>query len=117
MSQDWLAALAEHVQIMDSQPVPASAHPYQLRRVQAKSSPARLRRRQIRRHGISAEQAQIQIPEQCIERLKLPFVAVASKSTGHRFNLYLQLAPSTDGVIPGSFNAYGLSASATTPWF
>ncbi|MFZ2989299.1 type I-F CRISPR-associated endoribonuclease Cas6/Csy4 [Ideonella sp.] len=117
MANDWLAALRDHVSLTDLQPVPADAKPYRLRRVQAKSSPERLRRRQMRRHGLSAEAARARIPDQCAERLSLPFVTVPSSSTGQQFHLFLQWTPSTEGEQPGHFNAYGLSSQATTPQF
>lgn len=117
LAVDWLAALRDHVHIADGQSVPANAKACQLRRVQAKSSPERLRRRQMRRHGLSPEQARAQVPDHCAERLPLPFVTVASSSTEQQFRLFLQLVPAPEGPLPGSFNAYGLSAQATIPWF
>lgn len=117
VSSDWLGALRDHVRTTSDQVVPADAPAYWLRRIQAKSSPERLRRRQMRRHGLSEEQALAQIPDHCAERLTLPFVTVSSGSTGHKFRLFLQLVRSPDGALPGYFNAYGLSAEATTPWF
>jgi CRISPR-associated endonuclease Csy4 len=117
MIEDWLGALRDHVRITPAQAVPADAPAYWLRRVQAKSSPERLRRRQMRRHGLSADEARARIPDHRSKRLPLPFVTVASGSTGQRFHLFLQLLPAPRGAVPGNFNSYGLSTEATTPWF
>lgn len=50
----WLGGLRGQVEVGPALPVPASAEPRTLRRVQAKSSPERLLRRQLKRHGPAA---------------------------------------------------------------
>lgn len=117
MAHDWLGALRDHVLLADALAVPEDAKAYRLLRVQAKSSPERLRRRRMRRHGLSEEQAREQIPDDCAERLSLPFVTLSSSSTGRQFPLFLKLAASPGGVMRGRFNSYGLSAEATIPLF
>jgi CRISPR-associated endonuclease Csy4 len=41
---------------------------------------------------------------------------VGSQSTGHRFRLFAEHKPAPFPVV-GTFNAYGLSSTATVPWF
>ncbi|MDT4877769.1 CRISPR-associated endonuclease Cas6/Csy4 [compost metagenome] len=117
MEHDWLTGMRDHTEVTPVAAVPAEAVPRSLRRVQAKSSPERLRRRQMRRHGLTEEQAQDRVPDSAVELLKLPYVMLTSASTGQTFRLYLRLSPAFGNAQPGTFNAYGLSASATTPWF
>lgn len=117
MVRPWLQGMRDHVRIDPMAVVPANATLRCLQRVQAKSSPERLRRRQMRRHGLTAEQAAERIPESARETLDLPFVVLTSASTGQTFHLFLRLGPPLSGPLPGTFNAYGLSATATTPWF
>lgn len=117
MALNWLMGMRDHVDIRVIREVPAHVEHRILRRVQAKSSPERLRRRQMRRHGLDEAQALAHVPDAVAETLNLPFVQLASASTGQTFRIYLRLGdPQTLG-IPGEFNAYGLSGSATTPWF
>jgi CRISPR-associated endonuclease Csy4 len=116
-SLEWLHGMRDHVDVKPPAIVPKHAQVRALRRVQAKSSPERLRRRQMRRHGLSAEEARQRIPDSAIEKLRLPFVQLASSSTGQRFCLFLKLDEPASGPIEGEFNAYGLSATATIPWF
>ena len=114
---DWLSGMRDHVAVSAPAPVPADAAHRAMRRVQAKSSPERLRRRLIKRHGLDAQQANERIPDSAAEMLHLPFVQLRSNSTGQTFRLFLRLGKAQATPLQGKFNAYGLSPSATTPWF
>lgn len=117
MALPWLTGMADHVQLGEVVPVPASAAHRRLTRVQAKSNPERLRRRQMRRHGLTEAQALERIPDEAAESLSLPFISVRSASTGQAFLLFMRLSPPSSESVPGEFNAYGLSTTATIPWF
>lgn len=118
MAAPWLSGMTDHVRIDPGiTPVPAEAEHRHLIRVQAKSSPERLRRRQMKRHGLTAEQARERIPDAAAETLRLPFLPVRSASTGQSFLLFLRLGPPQSLPDSGDFNAYGLSTRATIPWF
>lgn len=117
MALPWLSGMADHVQVSAKAAVPTSAPHRMLTRTQAKSSPERLRRRQMKRHGLTAEQALERIPDSAAENLKLPFLTVHSASTGQSFLLFLRLAPPCPNPVIGKFNAYGLSTTASIPWF
>ena len=117
MQQDWLKGMRDHTAVCPAAIVPADAVHRALRRVQAKSSPERLRRRQVRRHALTADQARERVPDSAVERLRLPFLQLSSASTGQLFRLYLSLSSPEIANSAGSFNAYGLSGSATIPWF
>lgn len=117
MEHGWLTGMRDHTKVTPVVAVPTDAEQRSLRRVQAKSSPERLRRRQMRRHGLTEEQARERVPDSAVELLNLPFVRLASASTGQTFPLYLQLGPAMPVAQAGTFNSYGLSALATIPWF
>lgn len=117
MGNDWLSGLRDYTTVSGSSPVPAETQHRTMRRIQAKSNPERLMRRQMRRHGLSEEQARKQYEGMTPESLRLPFVTLASASTGQAFRLFLQLDEPVAQGQAGEFNAYGLSASATLPWF
>lgn len=117
LTTDWLRGMADHAALSAVLPVPASAAHRRLRRVQAKGGAERLRRRQMRRHGLTQAQAMDAVPDMVAERLHLPFINMASASTGQRFKLFLDLGPAQPDPLEGGFNAYGLSSVATTPWF
>lgn len=117
MAADWLRGMRDHVSCTAIIPVPATARHRVVRRVQAKSSPERERRRLMARKGISAEAAVKAIPDNAAETLQLPYILIASQSTQQQFRLFVEHLPLQNVPVPGPFNAYGLSTVATVPWF
>lgn len=116
MAGAWLKGMADHCAVGPIQPVPPAVQHRVFRRVQADSSPERLRRRRIAR-GASPEQAQAAIPDHAGKRLELPSILLNSQSTGQRFLLFIERGPLQAQPTPGVFSAYGLSPSATVPHF
>jgi CRISPR-associated endonuclease Csy4 len=117
MALPWLSGMADHVQVSAVAAVPSGAGHRKLTRAQAKSNPERLRRRQMRRQGLTAEQARERVPDSAAESLNLPFLPLRSASTGQAFLMFLRLGSLCPVPVAGSFNAYGLSSTATIPWF
>lgn len=116
MDLDWLKGLRDHVDAGRIDLVPEGAGHLVVRRVQAKSNPERLRRRQMKRKGWTDDQARTAVPDSVAEFLKLPYLTVGSFSTGQRFRLFVKQR-AADQPMAGSFNAYGFSASASLPNF
>ena len=117
MQIEWLTGVRDHVTAGTAKAVPSGVRHRNVRRVQAKSSPERLRRRLMRRHDIDVREASQRIPDDAVELLRLPFIQLASTSTGQRFRLFIAHQPVQPTVVAGAFNAYGLSQQATVPWF
>lgn len=117
LTTDWLTGMRDHVACSVVLAIPAQVSHRVVGRVQAKSSPERLRRRQMRRHGLTEEQAQKQIPDSAAETLDLPFLTLRSQSTGQTFRLFIRMGPEQTTAVPGEFGAYGLSPQTTVPWF
>ena len=117
MAGAWLYGMRDHLQISDVRALPVQLKHRKWQRIQCKSSPERLRRRQMKRHGLSEAQAREKIPDTAAETLKAPFLQIGSSSTGQRFRLFLKVGPLQAQPETGSFNAYGLSQTATVPWF
>jgi CRISPR-associated endonuclease Csy4 len=113
----WLNGMRDHLMIGSITVVPVTEQSVQVRRVQAKSSPERLRRRLMRRHGLSTEAAVLRQPERMGARLTLPWLEVRSTSTSQRFRLFIEQTVCSEPPTPGTFNPYGLSSTATLPWF
>jgi len=117
MRINWTSGMKDYVTQSPVTPVPADATFRSLYRVQAKSNPERLRRRLMKRHGMDAEMAAVQIPDSAVEMLKLPYLQIKSLSSGEPFRLFVQIGPVEQEAQSGVFNAYGLSREATVPWF
>ena len=114
---NWLAGVRDHVQATAVLAVPSNAKFRIVSRVQAKNNPERLRRRQMRRHGLSADEALSRVPDTSIERLHLPYVQLQSQSTTQSFRLFIRHGALLETATLGTFGTYGLSSTATIPWF
>lgn len=117
LESDWLAGIRDHVALAQPARIPEAAKHCAVRRVQAKSSPERLRRRLMRRHNLDAQEAQQRIPDDLARLVRLPFVQLRSTSTGQTYRLFIEHGPAQSNPTPGDFNTYGLSRVATVPWF
>lgn len=117
LASGWLTGMRDHVVYTGSAAVSATAKHRAVRRVQVQSNPERLRRRLMKRHGLDAAQARQQIPDSAAESLRLPFIQLRSASTGQTFRLFIVHGPIVDEAQVGPINAYGLSQTATVPWF
>ncbi|MEX8505890.1 type I-F CRISPR-associated endoribonuclease Cas6/Csy4 [Leptothrix ochracea] len=117
MTTSWLTGMRDHVEQGAVTAVPTDAKHRVVRRVQVQSNPERLRRRLMRRQGLDPQAALARIPDAAAEWLDLPYVTLRSTSTGQSFPLYIDHGPLLPSPLPGPFNAYGLSPTATVPWF
>ncbi|MFE8032360.1 type I-F CRISPR-associated endoribonuclease Cas6/Csy4 [Thiohalocapsa marina] len=115
--QPWLRGMRDHIANGPITVAPETSHSVRVRRVQAKSSPERLRRRLLRRHGLTPEAAIARQPLRDGERLSLPWLEVHSTSTGQRFRLFIDQQVHPEPPMSGQFSPYGLSATASLPWF
>jgi len=116
MNLNWLKGMSDHVVVSEIAEVPKTVKYLKVSRVQVKSGAARIRRRQMKRQGMTEEEALIKIPDSMEKRIGLPFLSLSSKSTNQRFRLFIQHEVVSDHAT-GEFNCYGLSAVATIPSF
>lgn len=117
LGSDWLFGMRDHVTPTIPMLVPSDAQHRNVRRIQAKSSPERLRRRLMHRHDLNEQEARQRIPDESARFVQLPFVQLRSTSTGQNFRVFLDQGPLQSISVSGEFNSYGLSQSATVPWF
>ena len=119
---NWLGGMSALVQASPVDGVPATAQHRTVRRVQVQSNPDRVKRRLVKRlmqrEGIGEAQAQARIDVPQASKLSDPFIALISQSTkGQHFRLFVRHGAVQTQAQTGPFNAYGLSTSATVPWF
>ncbi|MDG4554593.1 MAG: type I-F CRISPR-associated endoribonuclease Cas6/Csy4 [Candidatus Competibacter sp.] len=117
MLSNWLVGMRDHAAVSEITEVPAHAKQRVVRRVQVKSNPERQRRRLIARRGVTIEQAIQVIPDGKAKRLNLPYLVLTSQSTGQQFRLFVEHLAVREQPTNGKFSAYGLSPTATIPWF
>ncbi|RLM19708.1 type I-F CRISPR-associated endoribonuclease Cas6/Csy4 [Brenneria alni] len=116
-ASNWLKGLRDYTQSGEIQPVPVGAKFRTVQRVQVKSSALRLRRRSVQKGWLTEQQAQEQIPLTREKRTNLPFLQLKSLSSGQMFKLFVAQGPIQETPVKGEFSSYGLSATATVPWF
>lgn len=114
---NWLQGMRDHVRQTEILPVPASVAFRAIKRRQYKTNVERLRRRRMRRQGESHEQTVVAIPATIERKPELPYITLHSQSTGQTFHLFIELGQAQSDPTPGRFNSYGLSQTATLPWF
>lgn len=115
-SPTWLIGMRDHVEASGPLDVPRNSGLIAVRRVQAKSNVERLRRRQMKRKGWTAEEAASAFPDSAAEILDLPFLTVRSLSTGQTFRLFVR-QQAIASTAAGPFNTYGFSTEAALPHF
>ena len=116
MAEDWLQGLKGYCDCSDATTVPADAGYRTVRRVQAKSVHNK-RQRSVRKGWLSEAEAVERITDNQQRELKLPFVQLKSRSSGQVMRIYIEHGPLQATPVAGTFSAYGLSATATIPWF
>ena len=116
-ADNWWRGIRDYIDLSAIDRVPQGTKFRKVLRVQAKSSPDRLRRRLERRQGITPEEAKRKIPDNVARKLELPYLQISSKSSGHDFRLFVQHGPLMGERQTSSFNSYGLSAGGSIPWF
>lgn len=116
--QKMLNRLLDYVHITGIRNVPDKVKSYKCyKRQQSKSNIERLARRKAKRSGINIEEALNQLKLYKKESfLKLPFIKVASVSSGHEFRLFIAEEDSK-AEINNEFSCYGLSAKSALPDF
>ncbi|KXV05797.1 hypothetical protein AD930_11145 [Acetobacter malorum] len=114
----WLFRMEDYTLSSGLMPVPEQVKYRCVSRGRAKSSAPRLRKRLMRRHGLSDQEAERLIPDSVEKRLKLPSISVCSKGTSTRsYPIFIKHGPLLDAPVSAAFSGYGLSSEATVPWF
>lgn len=111
-----LSRLADYSHMSSIKPVPQSNLHVNFWRVRFDSNIERLARRRAKRKGICFEDALGHYASFDEEQSKLPYIQLQSSSRGERFRLFIEKAELKEAV-EGDFNCYGLSKTATIPWF
>ncbi|MEA2119709.1 type I-F CRISPR-associated endoribonuclease Cas6/Csy4 [Halovibrio sp. HP20-50] len=117
MGADWLTGMRDHTQISELLAVPESTKHINVARKQFNTGSPSRAKRYAKRHDISEDAAQQIYAKLAARRIELPFVQINSRSTQQRFSLFIEQGEPKEKPVAGSFNHYGLSPSATVPWF
>jgi CRISPR-associated endonuclease Csy4 len=116
-SKDWLRPINDFIVISQLLPVPVNCRYKVVKRVQSKSNPERIYRRSVKNGKINPSQVKEILSNGKAKLLNLPYVELKSYSTGQNFKLFIEQGDSMEQPQKGDFSLYGLSNTATVPWF
>ncbi|MGX5025787.1 type I-F CRISPR-associated endoribonuclease Cas6/Csy4 [Enterobacter asburiae] len=116
-SRIWRNGLSDYCVASEIKPVPAVRQWRCVSRVQVKSSAQRLMRRSVKKGWLTEEEAQQRLQTMQEARTDLPWLNVRSLSTDQTFRLFIRHGELLSAPVAGTFTTYGLSATATVPWF
>ena len=113
----WLGGLSGYCIVSPVQPVPTEKLRFRtISRKQANMTQAKLRRL-IKRRSISPNEAKGYKSKMFKQGLDCPYLELQSASNGKKHRRYLLFGDILDKPKPGIFDSFGLSKSATIPWF
>jgi len=113
----WRKGLNDYCRCGKIAAVPAIKGWRCVRRVQVKSSAARLLRRSVRKGWLTEEEALMRVATTPERRVDMPWLNLKSLSTGQQFRLFFLHDELLSSAVKGEFSSYGLSTGATIPWF
>nr|WP_319393284.1 type I-F CRISPR-associated endoribonuclease Cas6/Csy4 [uncultured Desulfobacter sp.] len=112
----WIGPMAGYCKIKDILPVPPQVKYCSIFRKQPTMSPAKLRRL-IKRGSIAENKTKRYKSKMISKELTDPYLELTSSSSGHRHRRYIAFGPLRDKPVKGNFDQFGLSSTATVPWF
>ena len=113
---NWLGGLSGYCDVATIQRVPTEAKHRNISRVQSNMTASKLRRL-IKRGSISEEEAGQYKAKMFSQGLDNPYLELQSSSNGNKHRRYLEFGELLDEPVAGSFDQFGLSKTATIPWF
>ena len=113
---DWIGGMKGYCQIGDIVPVPTNAKHRTVSRIQTTMSQSKLNRL-LKRGSITEDEAKSYKTKMLTRGLDNPYLELQSGSNGQRHRRYIEFGPLLDNPIEGSFDQFGLSKTATIPWF
>ncbi len=114
---NWLGGLVGYCQLSDILQIPEKIDGYRtVSRVRQNMSNAKLRRL-IKRGSISESTISDYHSKMLETGLNNPFLELVSRSNGHKHRRYIQFGKLQSQPVTGVFDYFGLSKTATVPWF
>lgn len=113
----WRKGLSDYCNSGAITPIPEILGWRCVSRVQVKSSPERLLRRSVKKGWLTEEAAALRLRSAKQQYTDLPWLNLKSLSSGQSFRLFIRHGELVDQPVSGSFGTYGLSSTATIPWF
>jgi CRISPR-associated endonuclease Csy4 len=114
--KDWLGEYKKFCKVSTIEKIPTDAKHRTVSRIQQNMTESKLRRL-IKRGNISEEDIKRYRIKMLQGGLENPYVELVSMSNGKLHRRFLEFGEVQDAQVKGEFDLFGLSKSATIPWF
>ena len=113
---NWLGGLSGYCEVSGILNVPGNCKYRVISRIQTTMTPAKLRRL-LKRGTITNEEAKAYKAKMFTKGLDEPYLELESGSNGNKHRRYISFGQLVDTNTEGAFDSFGLSKTATIPWF
>ena len=113
---NWIGGMTGYSTIGEIMPVPSISKYRTVSRKQTTMSQSKLNRL-LRRGSITEEEVKNYRAKMFSKGLDNPYIELISGSNGHRHRRYIEFGELVDKPVKGLFDQFGLSKTATVPWF
>lgn len=113
---EWLGGLVGYCELTPVKEITEDVTYRTISRIQANMTEAKLRRL-VNRGTISPEEIKQYKAKMFSRGLDNPYLELESVSNGHKHRRYLVFGDKTAEATTGKFDFFGLSKTATIPWF
>lgn len=122
VSNNWLGGLAGYCNVGEIQQIPEGVKHRTVSRWQHNMSEAQLRRliKRAEAKGEPMSGAKVNAYRESMrlqQETSRPYINLQSGSNGHKHRRYIQFGELQDQPVEGEFDTFGLSKTATVPWF
>ena len=123
---NWLGGLSGYCEVGEILPVPEKIEGYRtISRKQHTMTLKKLEKRiayQKANGALKTDEDVKQYERQYKEKMLSssfdnPYLELQSASNGNRYRIFIEISESLDSGVSGKFNHFGLSKTATVPWF
>jgi CRISPR-associated endonuclease Csy4 len=115
-NKNWLGGMQSYCDISDILAVPIKTKFRVISRVQSNMTQSKLKRL-MNRSSISEVDVKQYRAKMFTKSLDNPYVEITSCSNGNRYRRFIHFSELIDSPLSGDFDHFGLSKSASIPWF
>lgn len=116
LNSKWLGGMSGYCKLSELLQVPPNTKHRTISRVQPNMSESKLKRL-LKRGSITEEEAKAYRAKMFTKGLDNPYIELVSASNGQRHRRYLEFGELQNEPVAGEFDTFGLSKTATVPWF
>lgn len=113
---NWIGGMNGYCKVSQIASVPSVVKYRTVSRVQTTMSQSKLNRL-LKRGSITEDEVKNYKAKMFTKGLDNPFVELVSGSNGNKHRRYIEFGELLDAPVPGEFDHFGLSKTATIPWF